>query len=244
MEIRTDPVRSPDLGPANAARPKVMVIVPTYNEGAVVKNTVQQLLKTGHTIVVVDDGSRDEPAGLQSLPIVYLRHPVNLGQGAALETGMSYALRAGADIVVHFDADGQHDYRQIDRLLAPILNGTADVALGSRFLSGEDAARVPWPKRIVLRGGILVSWMLTGVRLSDAHNGFRALSRHALECIHLRENGFAHATEILQRLHDAKLRYIEVPITVVYSAYSRQKGQPIWNSVNILLDLLTARILR
>ena len=221
-----------------------MVIVPTYNEGAVVKKTVEQLLQTGHTIVVVDDGSRDEIGGLQSLPIVHLRHLVNLGQGAALQTGMSYALRAGADIVVHFDADGQHDYRQIDRLLAPILNGTADVALGSRFLNGDDAARVPWPKRIVLRGGILISWMLTGIRLSDAHNGFRALSRRAVERINLRENGFAHATEILQRVREANLRYAEVPITIVYSAYSRQKGQPIWNSVNILLDLLTTRILR
>src|SRR3979411_2345678 len=104
MEITVPPVRaSQDCEKAEALRPKVMVIVPSYNEGAVLKNTVQQLLQTGHTIVVVDDGSRDDTSGgVKELPIVYLRHSVNLGQGAALETGMSYALRAGANIVVHF----------------------------------------------------------------------------------------------------------------------------------------------
>lgn len=157
---------------------------------------------------------------------------------------MTYALRAGADIAVHFDADGQHDWRQIDSLIAPILEGTAHVALGSRFLRANDSARVPWPKRIVLRGGILISWLLTGVRLSDTHNGFRALSRRALERIQLRENGFAHATEILQRIRDANLAYVEVPTTIVYSEYSQQKGQRLWNSINILFDLVLSRMLR
>ena len=162
---------------ADPSRPLIMIIVPAYNEGTVLKQTIEQLLLAGYPVVIVDDGSRDDTSSVKEIPLIYVRHAVNLGQGAALQTGMIYALRAGADIAVHFDADGQHDWRQIDRLVAPILDGCADVALGSRFLRAEDAAKVPWPKRIVLRGGILISWLLTGVRLSDTHNGFRALSR-------------------------------------------------------------------
>jgi polyprenyl-phospho-N-acetylgalactosaminyl synthase len=220
----------------------VVVIVPAYNEGPVVKTTVERLLAAGYRVVVVDDGSKDETADIRRLPVVYLRHAVNMGQGAALQTGMTYALRSGVDIAVHFDADGQHDCGQIEDLIAPIKSGAADVVFGSRFRRKEDAAQVPWKKRMVLRGGILVSWLMTGMLLSDTHNGFRALSRLALERVELHENGFAHATEILQRVREAGLRYVEVPITITYSAYSQQKGQKLSNSLSILFDLIMARL--
>src|SRR5579862_1491451 len=113
---------------------RVMVIVPAYNEGPVIRSTVRSLLDAGYEVIIVDDGSQDDTSAVRELPVVYIRHAVNLGQGAALQTGMTYALRAGADVAVTFDADGQHDSRQIDRLLAPILDGSADVVLGSRFL--------------------------------------------------------------------------------------------------------------
>jgi glycosyltransferase involved in cell wall biosynthesis len=220
----------------------VLVIVPAFNEGGAVRTTVERLLAAGHRVVVVDDGSSDETVEVRRLPIVYLRHAINLGQGAALETGMAYALRAGADIAVHFDADGQHDCAQIERLIAPIIEGKADVVFGSRFLRKEDRARVPWRKRILLRGGILISWAMTGVLLSDTHNGFRAMSRRALERVHLQENGFAHATEIMQRVREAGMRYLEVPITISYTEYSQRKGQRLSGSLNILFDLIMAKL--
>ena len=218
------------------------MIVPAHNEGEVVGATVENLLSAGYQVVVVDDGSTDRTPDIRRLPIVYLRHVVNLGQGAALQTGMTYALRAGADIAVHFDADGQHDVRQIEGLIAPIVTGAADVVFGSRFLRKEDAACVPVAKRITLRAGILVSWAMTGVLLSDAHNGFRALSRRAMEKIHLQENGYAHATEILQRVREAGLRYVEAPITITYSEYSQIKGQKLSGSLNILFDLIMSKL--
>lgn len=220
----------------------ILVIVPAYNEGKGVSTTVTRLLAAGYQVVVVDDGSRDETAEVRHLPIVYLRHAVNLGQGAALQTGMTYALRSGADIAVHFDADGQHDFKQIERLIAPILDGKADVVYGSRFLRKQDTAQVPFSKRIILRGGILISWLLTRVLLSDTHNGFRAFSRRALESVQLQGNGFGHATEILQRVREAGLRFVEVPITITYSDYSQQKGQRISNSLNILFDLILEKL--
>jgi glycosyltransferase involved in cell wall biosynthesis len=220
----------------------VVVIVPAHNEGRVIRTTVERLLTAGYRVVVVDDGSRDETVEVRQLPIVYLRHHVNMGQGAALQTGMTYALRTGADIAVHFDADGQHDCAQIESLIAPIVEGAADVVFGSRFLRKEDSAQVPLRKKIVLRGGILVSWAMTGVLLSDTHNGFRALSRRALERVQLQENGFAHATEILQRVREAGLRYVETPITITYSEYSQLKGQRLSGSLSILFDLIMAKI--
>ena len=229
---------------AASRRPGVLVIVAAYNEGPVIKTTAQTLLDAGYPVVVVDDGSRDDTGAVRELPVTYIRHATNLGQGAALQTGMTYALRAGAEICVHFDADGQHDCRQIESLIAPIVNGEADVTFGSRFLRKQDTALVPLKKRIVLRGGILVSWFMTGVLLSDTHNGLRALSRHALEKVQLQENGFAHATEILQRVREARLRYVEVPITINYSAYSQQKGQRLSGSFRILFDLIMARLSR
>jgi glycosyltransferase involved in cell wall biosynthesis len=199
-------------------------------------------LAAGHRVVVVDDGSTDETGEIKQLPVVYLRHAVNLGQGAALQTGMTYALRSGAEIAVHFDADGQHDCAQIEHLIAPIVEGKADVVFGSRFLRSQDREQVPWKKRILLRGGILISWAMTGMLLSDTHNGFRALSRRALERVHLQENGFAHATEIMQRVREARLRYLEVPITISYSEYSQQKGQKLSGSLSILFDLIMAKL--
>ena len=224
---------------------EIFVIVPLYNEAAVVRETVMPLLKAGYTVVVVDDGSSDGSSkALEGLRVVLLRHAVNLGQGAALETGMTYARRRGAKAVVHFDADGQHDGAQIAEFLGPIRRGETDVVLGSRFLRREDAARTPWLRRVVLHGGIVVSGLFTGMWLTDTHNGFRVLSEKALAEIRLRENGFSHATEILGEIRRRKLRYVEMPAAIRYGAYAKAKGQPFWNSFNILIDLVMEKLFR
>jgi len=155
---------------------------------------------------------------------------------------MAYARSHDAAAAVTFDADGQHDAAQIPRLLAPIISGEADVVLGSRFLDPHDARLVPPLRRLILKGGIAVNGLFTGVWLTDAHNGFRALSRRALEQIRLRENGFAHATEILEELRRTGLRYQEVPTRVTYSGYSRAKGQSSLNCLGILFDLALRRV--
>lgn len=224
---------------------QIYVIIPAYQEAAVLRDNLRPVIELGYSVIVVDDGSTDGTASqLTSLPIHVLRHSVNLGQGAALQTGMDYALRCGAEIAIHFDADGQHDPRQIQDLIRPILEGKADIVFGSRFLRSEDRDEVPISKRIALRFAIMVSGLLAGLWLKDSHNGFRALSRTALERIHLEETGFAHATEILDKVRRAKLRYVEVPVTVKYSNYSRAKGQPLSNGLNIILDLLLGRVFR
>ena len=234
-----------DLKTVEVHPARVFAVVPAYQEAAVLPATVRDVLAYGYSVVVVDDGSRDgTEEALRGLPVHYVRHATNLGQGAALQTGMKYALSQGAEIIVHFDADGQHPAARIPDLIQPIAGGECDVALGSRFLRPEDRALVPWKKRIALRIGILVSGLLTGVWLSDTHNGFRALSRRAASLIRLRENGFAHATEILACLRTEGLRYREVPVGIRYTAYSTRKGQPVSNGFNVVVDLLLSRVLR
>ncbi|HEY4089627.1 MAG TPA: glycosyltransferase family 2 protein [Bryobacteraceae bacterium] len=224
-------------------RSDVFIVIPAFNENSVITHTVAEVVNRGYTAVVVDDGSTVPVENfLTGLPVYRLRHAINLGQGAALRTGCDFALAKGARIIVHFDADGQHDPDLIERLIAPIRAGEADVALGSRFLKESDSHEVPAVKRVLLRAGVFVSWVFTGMWLSDAHNGFRALSRVAAEKIRLEENGFAHATEILELVRRSRLPWVEVPVTIHYSDYSRAKGQSVLNSFNILFDLMLRRL--
>lgn len=225
------------------ARQNVFVIVAAYNEGQVLRQTLSPLVEQGYSVVVVDDGSADDTSAVaRRLPVHSLRHAINLGQGAALQTGMSYALRQGAEICVHFDADGQHAAAELPQFVRPIELGTADVVLGSRFDLGADASSVPAAKRRLLRCAVLVNVALTGLWLSDAHNGFRAFSRAAAAKIDLRQNGFAHASEILSQIRAHRLRYIEVPTTVMYSDYSMAKGQSMWNAFNIVFDIALGKL--
>jgi polyprenyl-phospho-N-acetylgalactosaminyl synthase len=221
----------------------IFVVVPAYNENTVLASTVDELLAEDFSVVVVDDGS-STPARdiLGSRPVHYLRHLINLGQGAALQTGMEYALQQGAEAIVHFDADGQHDPSAIPTLAAPIIAGDLDVALASRFLDSEHARHVPALKRFVLKAGVVVSWIFTGVWLTDTHNGFRVLSRKAAKVVRLEEDGFAHATEILALVRKAGLRHREFPARVHYTEYSMAKGQGVLNSINILFDLVLRRL--
>lgn len=224
---------------------RVFIVIPAYNEGKVIRSTLQPLIDRGYSIVIIDDCSRDETAQvLSGLPIYYLRHPVNLGQGAALQTGMTFALYKGAHVIVHFDADGQHQAQEVGIIIEPILSGEADVVLGSRFMRMEDALRIPVARRLLLRGAIIVNWVLTRTWLSDAHNGFRAMSATAAKQIHLSENRFAHASEIIVQIRRLRLRYVERPTAIVYTDYTKAKGQSLWNAFNIFSDMLWRRIFR
>lgn len=219
----------------------VFIVIPCYREApAVVARTIEPLLQEGYRVVLVDDGS-PEPLRLPGKAVTILRHPLNRGQGAALQTGDEYALSHGAEAVVHFDGDGQHDASAIPPALALLRSHQADAVLGSRFLRPEDTAAVPPKRRRLLRLARLVNGILTGVWLTDAHNGFRVLSAKALRALDLREDRMAHATELPAQLKKAGLRWKELPIRVAYTEYSQKKGQRFWSALEILSDLLLER---
>lgn len=219
------------------------MIIPAYNEQEVIRDVLTGLLQYPYKIVVVDDGSA--PSLQQPLSdfagITYIRHKVNLGQGAALQTGIDYALRHNAAYIVTFDADGQHSAADIGRLLAPLQNNEATVALGSRFLQ-KNMHNAPASRTRLLKAGRWVNYFFTGLYLSDAHNGLRAMTREAASKIHLKENRMAHATEFLFAIRKHKLAYKEVPATVLYTDYSKAKGQSVFNSIRIFFDLVLHKL--
>jgi glycosyltransferase involved in cell wall biosynthesis len=221
----------------------IFIIIPSFNEETVLRSTVEPLMNKGYDIVIVDDGSTiEQEKFVTDLPVITIRHLQNLGQGAALETGTEYALAKGASHIVHFDADGQHDYSAIERLLAPVLSNTADVVFGSRFLTKQSS--LPFTRFLLLQTARYINFLFTGLLLSDAHNGLRAFNRKAAELIRLKENRMAHASEILILVKKNKLRFTEVGVDVSYTEYSKAKGQSGWNSIRILFDLLLHKLLR
>ncbi len=224
---------------------KTFIIIPAYNEKAAIGSVLQDLSALGCPIVVVDDGSpeniKEEVKKYE--PVIYLRHKANLGQGAALQTGIDFALGQGAVYIVSFDADGQHSAADIPVLLDPVFNGEADIVLASRFLvKGHHNAS--FLKEMVLKTGRWVNYFFTGLYLSDAHNGLRAMNRLAAITIRITENRMAHATEIIAQVKKHQLRYKEVPAKVIYTDYSRHKGQSSLNSVKIFFDLVLQKLFR
>lgn len=213
------------------------VVIPAYNEGPVLAEVLRRVLRVCPNVVVVDDGSTDETLQIAAgEPVHLLRHLINLGQGAALQTGISYALRCGARWIVTFDADGQMDEKEIPALCRALAHGDAEVALGTRF-AGQGTP-MPALRRLVLRMAVVFTRLTTGLPVSDTHNGFRALSRAAGQRIRLRQNRMAHASEILQAIARQRLRFTEVPVSIRYTDYSMAKGQSLLNSFNILWELL------
>jgi glycosyltransferase involved in cell wall biosynthesis len=230
------------------------VVIAAFNEARVIADVVAGVARRGYQVVVVDDGSSDETGkraapwarsrsknGVASLAYV-VRHPVNLGQGAALQTGMDFALQQGAQIIVTFDADGQHRAADIERLVAALRESPADFALGSRFLG--DAIAISISRRLLLRAATLFTQLTTGLRLTDTHNGLRAMTRRGAQRIRLRQNRMAHASEILAQIAASRLRYVEVPVRIEYTAYSVGKGQRLGDALTILLDLFARRLTR
>jgi polyprenyl-phospho-N-acetylgalactosaminyl synthase len=221
---------------------KIYIVVPCYNEKETIRTTISELVAKDYNVIVVNDGSTQNISNeLQNLKIHYLKHLVNLGQGAAIQTGMEYAINLGAKIVIHFDADGQHNIEDIPKLINEILNGY-DIVIGSRFLLKEDSITIPFKKRILLKVARYINFLFTGILLSDAHNGLRALNANALQKIQISENRMAHATEILKHVKLYKLNYKELPSHIIYTKYSLEKGQRSSNSINIIIDLILNKL--
>jgi glycosyltransferase involved in cell wall biosynthesis len=202
-----------------------------------VRSIVQSLVAEKFTTVIVDDGSSDNSLqSISDLSVKILKHSTNFGQGAALQTGFEFAKKnPNLEIFVTFDADGQHQTKDIKNIIAPIKENKVDIVFGTRFQ--DDKTQMPLLKRIILKLAIKYTNLSTGVPLTDAHNGFRAMNRTALNEMKLNLNGMAHASEIVTVAHKANLRVAEIPVEILYTKYSKAKGQSILNSINILSDL-------
>jgi len=223
--------------------PETCIVIAAFNESEKIAEVVRELLESGWpSVVVTDDGSRDDTfEQAQSAGATALRHVINRGQGAALQTGVTYALRAGARYVVTFDADGQHRPNDLPQLLAPLANGEADFALGSRFLGTTE--NMPRLRGLTLKAAVVFTRLTSGARVTDAHNGLRAMTRRGAEALRIRMDRMAHASEVIDQVSRSGLAYVEVPVHIRYTEYSRAKGQRLSASVKILVDYFLNRVL-
>jgi len=218
--------------------PKTWVVIPLYNEAEVIAAVVSDVLAVFPHVVCVDDGSKDDSARLARTAGAHVVvHPINLGQGAALQTGFEYAMQdPQMTEVVTFDADGQHNLEDAQAMVALLREQNLDVVIGSRFL--DDRTQLSLAKKLVLKAAVAFSRMSTGMALTDAHNGLRVINRATLSRFRLKQNRMAHASEIVDCFSRLGVTWAEYPTHIVYSDYSKSKGQSLLNSVNILVELL------
>lgn len=218
------------------------LIVPLYNEAAVVEDVLKNMKTKFANIVCVDDGSKDDSAAIATrCGVMVVRHPINMGQGAAIQTGIEYALQYDdAKYFVTIDSDGQHSIEEAQEMLNYLKKNNLDIVLGSRF-KGQ-AKNISLTKKIFLWTAAKFTRLTTRVNISDAHNGLRVFNRNFAENLNIQLHDFSHASEIIHRIGEGNYKYSEYPVTITYTDYSKAKGQPMLNSVNILFDLLFNRL--
>jgi len=218
--------------------PDVWLIVPVFNEAPVIGDVVRNARKTFDNVVCVDDGSRDNSADEIRFAGAHLvRHPVNLGQGAAIQTGVEYArAQPGGRYFVTFDADGQHQIDDVLAMLERVRSEDVDIVVGTRFHG--DTSHIPWFKRLILKTVVLLSPRTRRLGLTDAHNGLRVFNRTVAEQLNITLNGMSHASEIVEMIDRRNWRVVEEPVTILYTDYSMAKGQSVINGVNIVFETM------
>ena len=223
------------------SRDKTFFVIPAFNEEASIQQVVSGILKEGFSAVVVDDSSSDNTCAVAREGGAWvISHPINLGQGAALQTGIEFALANDAEFIVTFDADGQHLVKDAIEMINLAEDRDLDVVIGSRFLRGRPES-IPFTRYVVLKLAVLFTRFTTRLDVSDTHNGLRVFSASSARLIQLEHNRMAHASEILSQIGKLKLKWAEHPTEILYTDYSIAKGQKSSNFVSIIFELLMGR---
>ena len=221
---------------------KVALVIPVYNEAMQIRKTIESIPKSFDKLICVDDGSVDDSSNeIKKTRATLLRHCCNLGQGAALQTGIEFALLdSSVDYIVTFDADGQHQISDVIKMIEVINAKKVDIVLGSRFLG--KAENMGTGKKILLKLATRFSNFTSGVKLTDTHNGLRVMNRDFAQKLKLSMHDFSHASEIIEKIQLNNAKFVEYPVTIVYSDYSKNKGQSAFNAINIIMDLVLNKI--
>ncbi|BBX46778.1 glycosyltransferase family 2 protein [Mycobacterium cookii] len=212
------------------------IVVPAFNEAGVIGDVIAALRSVFANVVCVDDGSADGTGDIALRAGAHLvRHPVNLGQGAAIQTGVEYARsQPGAQVFATFDADGQHRVQDVVTMIERLGSGDVDIVIGTRF--GQGVSRPPLLKRLVLQTAVRLSPRGRRLGLTDTNNGLRVFNKTVADGLDITMNGMSHATEFVMLIAENHWRVAEQPVEVLYTEYSSAKGQPLLNGVNIVVD--------
>lgn len=223
----------------------VWIVVPAFNEASVIGDVISDVRSVFAHVVCVDDGSRDDTGDVALAAGAHVvRHPVNLGQGAAIQTGVEYARsQPGAQVFATFDADGQHQVKDVVRMIDRLSAEDVDLVIGTRFAGVVGST--PLLKRMVLRLAAALSPRSRKLGLTDAHNGLRVFNKKVADALNITMSGMSHASEFISLAYENGWRVTEEPVEILYTDYSKSKGQPLLNGVNILFDgLLRGRLSR
>ena len=224
----------------------VWIVIPAYNEASVIGDVISEIRSVFDHVVCVDDGSKDDTAELALRAGAHVvSHPVNLGQGAAIQTGVEYARsQPGAQVFATFDADGQHRLKDVVAMIDRLSACEVDMVVGTRFAE-PTASKPPLLKRIILRAAAMLSPSSRALGLTDAHNGLRVFNKTVADSLNLTMSGMSHASEFIALAVENHWRVAEEPVEILYTDYSKSKGQPLLNGVNIMFDgLLRGRLSR
>lgn len=225
---------------------KLLIGIPAFNEEKVIGKVLSSLPKKIRGIkkidvLVVDDGSSDQTGEVaKKSHVIVLTHLLNRGLGGSLKTIFTYAKAKDYDILVTFDADGQHEANDLPKVLEPILENKSDVVIGTRWKKKKE---VPFSRLIINNFANIVTFLLYGIKTSDSQSGLRVFSKNAIAKIKLQTDGMEVSSEIFKEIRRNKLRYKEVPIEAIYTDYSIAKGQKLAEAPNVFIKLFL-RLLR
>lgn len=223
---------------------QIYFVIPCFNEDKMIGKVINNLQNEGfNNLIIINDGSKDntskEILKYKNSNLILLEHVINRGQGAALKTGIDYALgEKNCKYIVTFDSDGQHRLSDLPKFIKALELNKWDIALGSRFLDKESKKLVPLKKRILLKGALFITLFISSINLTDTHNGYRVMNKNAAKMINITMDGFEHASEIIDEISKKKIRFKEIPVIIDYTEYSKAKGQKISNSIKILLKMI------
>jgi polyprenyl-phospho-N-acetylgalactosaminyl synthase len=218
--------------------PDVWIVIPAFNEAAVVGEVIADVRSVFDHVVCVDDGSTDGTGEIARRAGAHLvHHPINLGQGAAIQTGVEYARKQpGARVFATFDADGQHRVKDMAAMIDRLSAGDVDIVIGTRFGEDRGGSRPPLFKRIVLQTAAWLSPRGRRLGLTDTNNGLRVFNKKVADGLDITMSGMSHANEFVMLIAENHWRVVEQPVEVLYTEYSKSKGQPLLNGVNIIFD--------
>lgn len=221
---------------------KVCAVIPALNEATRIAPVIRGAQKYVDTVIVVADGSTDgTPDIAREAGALVIEHVINCGAGAATMTGLEVARQAGFDVAVTIDADGQHDPRDIPRLLKTLQEEHADLVIANRF--GQKNS-IPWIRRFANFIGNVLTFTVTGLYLPDTQCGFKIFGPKALQNIDLRMSGFEFCTEIIREASRFKWRIVSVPSKVMYSEYTLAKGQSFASGLRTAAKILLRTFIR
>lgn len=216
---------------------KIVVGLPAYNEEKNIASVISQLKTVTDHILVCDDGSTDQTRTIaQSMGAVVVSHVKNAGYGSAIKSIFMKFMDLGADVLVTFDADGQHRVEDIQKILAPILKDEADIVIGSRFLERSDQ-EVPSYRKLGIKTITNLTNTTIDTKLTDSQSGFRAYDKRVFPAIIPSEHGMGVSTEILIKANKNSFRIKEVPIKILYHG-NTSTHNPVSHGASVMLSTM------